>query len=98
MNNKTYVIYDSQAMTMSTDEAAILLATDDQHQAIPPQSWWCMATTEQCLIRGMYGAGRIDSTCEGMTLPTPSLSPSLSSAPSFAWVLAQLSPASPPAP
>jgi len=34
MNNKTYVIYDSQAMTMSTDEAAILLATDDQHQAI----------------------------------------------------------------
>jgi hypothetical protein len=34
MTNKTYVVYDSQAMTMSPDEAAILLATDDQHQAI----------------------------------------------------------------
>ena len=34
MHNKTYVVYDSQAMTMSTDDAAILLTTDDQHQAI----------------------------------------------------------------
>jgi len=34
MTSKTYVVYDSQAMTMSTDDAAILLTTDDQHQAI----------------------------------------------------------------
>ncbi len=34
MTNKTYVVYDSQAMTMSPDDVAILLATDDQHQAI----------------------------------------------------------------
>ncbi len=34
MHNKTYVVYESQAMTMSTDDVAILLATDDQHQAI----------------------------------------------------------------
>ena len=34
MHNKTYVVYDGQAMTMSPDDVAILLATDDQHQAI----------------------------------------------------------------
>ena len=34
MTSKTYVVYASQAMTMSTDDVAILLATDDQHQAI----------------------------------------------------------------
>ena len=32
--NKTYVVYDGRAMTMSTDDTAILLTTDDQHQAI----------------------------------------------------------------
>jgi hypothetical protein len=32
--NKTYVAYDGRAMTMSTDDATILLTTDDQHQAI----------------------------------------------------------------
>jgi hypothetical protein len=30
----TYVAYDGRAMTMSTDDAAILLTTDDQHPAI----------------------------------------------------------------
>ena len=34
MTKKTYVVYDSQAMTLSPDDVAILLATDDQHQAI----------------------------------------------------------------
>ena len=31
---KTSVAYDGRAMTMSTDDAAILLPTDDQHLAI----------------------------------------------------------------
>ena len=31
---KTSVAYDGRAMTMSTDDAAILLTPDDQHQAI----------------------------------------------------------------
>ena len=31
---KTSVAYDGRAMTMSTDDAAILLPTDDQHPAI----------------------------------------------------------------
>ena len=34
MTSKTYVVYDGQAMTMSPDNVAILLTTDDQHQAI----------------------------------------------------------------
>ena len=34
MTKKTYVVYDGRAMTRSPDDAAILLTTDDQHQAI----------------------------------------------------------------